>query len=162
MGNKTLSKSISVISILVSTPVLYSINVTPAYADSPWDQQGKIQPSVPGVQIEDARRADMEYFVSWLNSSSYAPHTASDCILAVKRFCKYVRSGNVDKETPWPDEVRWMHKAIKPNERKQPEFFTSSEVETMIKTASTSRDKAMLSVGFEAGALQSSLGERDT
>ncbi len=45
-----------------------------------------------GVQIEDARRADMEYFVSWLNSSSYAPHTASDYILAVKRFYKFVRS----------------------------------------------------------------------
>ena len=104
-----------------------------------------------GTTVEEARRADMEHFVSWLNSSSYAPHTVSDYILAVKRFYKFVRSGNVDKETPWPDEVRWMHKAIKPNERKQPEFFTSSEVETMIKTASTSRDKAMLAVGFEAG-----------
>ncbi len=104
-----------------------------------------------GVQIEEARRADMEHFVSWLNSSAYAPHTASDYILAVKRFYKFVRSGNVDKETPWPEEVRWMRKAIKPNERRQPEFFTSNEVETMIKTASTLRDKAMLSVGFEAG-----------
>ncbi|MDE1862989.1 MAG: tyrosine-type recombinase/integrase [Thaumarchaeota archaeon] len=104
-----------------------------------------------GVQIEDAKRADIERFVSWLNSSGYAPHTASDYILAVKRFYKFVRSGNVDKETSWPDEVRWMHKAIKPNERRQPEFFTSIEVETMIKTASTLRDKAMLAVGFEAG-----------
>lgn len=104
-----------------------------------------------GTGIEDAKRADIERFVSWLNSSGYAPHTASDYILAVKRFYKFVRSGNVDKETPWPDEVRWMHKAIKPNERRQPEFFTSSEVETMIKTAYTLRDKAMLSVGFEAG-----------
>ncbi|MDE1765876.1 MAG: hypothetical protein KGI27_06330 [Thaumarchaeota archaeon] len=47
-----------------------------------------------------------------------------------------------------------MHKAIKPNERRQPEFFTSSEVETMIKTTSTLRDKAMLSVGFEARLCQ--------
>ncbi len=104
-----------------------------------------------GCGIEDAKRADIERFVSWLNSANYAPHTVSDYILAVKRFYKFVRSGNVDKETPWPDEVRWMRKAIKPNERRQPEFFTSSEVETMIKTASTLRDKAMLSVGFEAG-----------
>ncbi|MDE1862099.1 MAG: tyrosine-type recombinase/integrase [Thaumarchaeota archaeon] len=104
-----------------------------------------------GVPIEDARRADIERFVSWLNSSGYAPHTASDYILAVKRFYKFVRYGNVDKETPWPDEVRWMHKAIKPNEKRQPEFFTSSEVEMMIKTACTLRDKAMLAVGFEAG-----------
>src|SRR5574337_343026 len=104
-----------------------------------------------GTGIEDAKRADIEHFVSWLNSSGYAPHTASDYILAVKRFYKFVRSGNVDKETPYPDEVRWMRKTIKPNERRQPEFFTSSEVETMIKNASTIRDRAMLSVGFEAG-----------
>ena len=104
-----------------------------------------------GVQIEDARRADIERFVSWLNGSGYAPHTASDYILAVKRFYKFVRSGNVDMETPWPDEVRWMRKAIKPNERRQPEFFTSAEIESMIKAASGPRDKAMLAVGFEAG-----------
>jgi site-specific recombinase XerD len=105
----------------------------------------------PGTGIEDARRTDIERFVSWLNGANYAPHTAADYILAVKRFYKFVRSGNVDKETPWPEEVRWMHKAIKPNERKQPEFFTSAEVETMIKTTCSLRDKTMLSVGFEAG-----------
>ena len=65
-----------------------------------------------GTSIEDAKRADIEHFVSWLNSANYVPHTTSDYILAVKRFYKFVRSGNVDKETPWSDEVRWMHKVI--------------------------------------------------
>jgi site-specific recombinase XerD len=70
--------------------------------------------------------------VSWLKGANYSPYTESDYIVAVRRFYKFVRFGNVDKETPWPEEVRWMHKAIKPNQRRQPEFFTSDEVEAMM------------------------------
>ena len=57
----------------------------------------------------------------------------------------------MDRETPWPEEVRWLRSATKPNERRQPEFLTSQEVEKMIETATSLRDKAMLAVGFEAG-----------
>lgn len=104
-----------------------------------------------GCGIVDAKRADMERFVIWLKGAGYAPNTESDYVIAVKRFYKFVRYGNVDLETPWPEEVRWMRKAIKPNQARQPELLTSEEVEMMIKTAPMQRDRAMLAVGFEAG-----------
>ena len=83
--------------------------------------------------------------------SGYTPHTISDYLFAIKRFFKFARCGNVDKETPYPEEVRWIKTATKPNERKEPLFFTSVEIEAMIKAANNPRDKAMVAVGYEAG-----------
>ena len=104
------------------------------------------------VQTKDARRENIEGLVVWLqHESGYTPHTISDYTFAIKRFFKFVRYGNIDKETPYPEEVRWLKSAIKPNERREPLFFTSQEIELMIRTATSQRDKAMLAVGFEAG-----------
>ncbi|MDG6926680.1 MAG: tyrosine-type recombinase/integrase [Nitrososphaerota archaeon] len=105
-----------------------------------------------GTSVQQAKRADIEGLVAWLqHDSGYTPHTISDYLFAIKRFFKFARCGNVDRETPYPEEVRWVKTAMKPNERKEPLFFTSEEVEAMIKAATNLRDKAMLAVGYEAG-----------
>jgi integrase/recombinase XerD len=105
-----------------------------------------------GTGVQLAKRADIERLVSWLqHDSGYTPHTVSDYLFAVKRFFKFARYGNVDRETPYPEEVRWIRTVIKANERKEPLFFTSEEIEAMIKAATNLRDKAMLAVGYEAG-----------
>ncbi len=105
-----------------------------------------------GMGVQLAKRADIERLVSWLqHDSGYTPHTVSDYLFAVKRFFKFARYGNVDRETPYPEEVRWIRTVIKANERKEPLFFTSEEIEAMIKAATNLRDKAMLAVGYEAG-----------
>ncbi len=105
-----------------------------------------------GTSTQQAKRGDIEGLVAWLQSDSgYTPHTISDYLFAVKRFFKFARTGNVDRETPYPEEVRWIKTAIKANERKEPLFFTSEEIEVMIKAATSLRDKAMLAVGYEAG-----------
>ncbi len=105
-----------------------------------------------GTSVKLAKRPDIERLVSWLqHDSGYTPHTVSDYLFAIKRFFKFARYGNVDRETPYPEEVRWIRTAMKANERKEPLFFTSEEIETMIKAAISLRDKAMLAVGYEAG-----------
>jgi integrase/recombinase XerD len=105
-----------------------------------------------GTSVQLAKRADIERLVSWLqHDSGYTPHTVSDYLFAIKRFFKFARYGNVDRETPYPEEVRWIRTAMKPNERSEPLFFTSEEIEAMIKAATNLRDKAMLAVGYEAG-----------
>ncbi len=105
-----------------------------------------------GISIQLAKREDIERLVSWLqHDSNYTPHTVSDYLFAIKRFFKFARYGNVDREIPYPEEVRWIRTVIKANERKEPQFFTSEEIEIMIKAATNLRDKAMLAVGYEAG-----------
>jgi site-specific recombinase XerD len=101
-----------------------------------------------GVPIRNAGRRDIERLSIWVQEEGYSPHTIQDSLFAIKYFYKFVRSGNTDHETPFPEEVRWLKVRQKANERKEPEFFTPAEVEALIKCASRLRDKCMLSVAF--------------
>ncbi|HVB11868.1 MAG TPA: hypothetical protein VNE86_01950 [Nitrososphaerales archaeon] len=85
----------------------------------------------PGVTFEPATRKDIENFVAtWLYEQGYSPETVADYTMVLKRFYKFLRYDNVDKETPFPEEVRWLKKTIKPNERKNPEFSIPEEIES--------------------------------
>lgn len=98
-----------------------------------------------GVTFKPATRKDIEHFVgSWLYEQGYSAGTMADYIMVLKRFYKFLRSGNVDKDTLFPDEIRWLKKTIKPNERREPDFLTPEDVELLIKAAETIRDKAMI------------------
>ena len=105
-----------------------------------------------GQPFERATRKDIEHFVaSWLYEQGYSAETTADYVMVLKRFFKFLRSGDVDKETPFPEEVRWLKKTIKANERKEPEFSTPQEVEQLIQSAGSIRDKAMIAVQFDGG-----------
>jgi site-specific recombinase XerD len=110
-----------------------------------------------GVPIRSATRKDVEKLSIWVQEQGYSPHTIQDSLFAIKYFYKFVRSGNTDHETPFPEEVRWLKVRQKANEKKQPEFFTPNEVESLIKCATRLRDKCMLSVAFERGLRPSEL-----
>lgn len=72
-------------------------------------------------------------------------------MFAWKYFFKFARHGNTDKETPLPEEVRWLKAIQKNNERKEPEFFTHEDAEALVRAADSLRDKCMLSLAFERG-----------
>jgi integrase/recombinase XerD len=110
-----------------------------------------------GVPIKNAGRKDIERLSIWVQEQGYSPHTIQDSLFAIKYFYKFVRSGNTDHETPFPEEVRWLKVRQKANERKEPDFFTPAEVESLIKFATRLRDKCMLSVAFERGLRPSEL-----
>ena len=58
--------------------------------------------------LESAQRKDIEKLMATLNKRNYSPATVSNFGMIIKRFFKFVRYGNVDRETPFPEEVRWM------------------------------------------------------
>jgi integrase/recombinase XerD len=109
-----------------------------------------------------ARRADYEDLIMKLadfefvrrkggEPQHYTPHTMADFRLTLKVFGKYVREGHTDKDTPYPEEVRWMKKDMKLNERRDPLYFRDDELEAMIKAAKSDRDKAIIAVEGELG-----------
>jgi integrase/recombinase XerD len=110
-----------------------------------------------GVPVRNAGRKDIERLSIWVQEQGYSPHTIQDSLFAIKYFYKFVRNGNTDHETPFPEEVRWLKVRQKANERKEPEFFTPGEVESLIKCATRLRDKCMLSAAFERGLRPSEL-----
>jgi integrase/recombinase XerD len=114
------------------------------------------------VPFRDARRKDIEELVTKLSDYEfvverngkprrYSPATMSDFRLTIKVFVKFVRYGDTDKETPYPDEVRWLRKDIKLSEKKQVIFYHDGEIEAMIRAADNYRDKAILAVEGELG-----------
>ncbi len=113
--------------------------------------------------IEDlmTRLADHEIVVRNKDGTEtrrhYSAETMADFKMIVKRFMKFVRYGDTDKDTPYPEEVRWLRKTIKASEKQEPLFFTDEEVYALIKTADTTRDKALISVAAELGARVSEL-----
>jgi integrase/recombinase XerD len=107
--------------------------------------------------LEKAKRKDVEKLMVWINSQGYSPETIADYGMITKRFFKFVRCGNVDREIPFPEEVRWIRTTIKASDRKQPELLTLAEVELLISKADSLRDKCLISVGFEGGFRASEL-----
>ncbi|MEM3403787.1 MAG: tyrosine-type recombinase/integrase [Nitrososphaeria archaeon] len=109
-----------------------------------------------GKPFKEASRRDLERFMIEARSR-YAPKTVEDYGLVVKRFYKFLYFGNVDKDTPFPDLVRWIKKSGKLSEMGVPEFFTGQEVQAMVEASDCLRDRAMLAVGYEAGLRASEL-----
>ena len=107
--------------------------------------------------IEDlmTRLADHEFTKrNWDGTESrhhYSAETMADFKIMVKRFMRFVRFGDTDKDTPYPEEVRWLRKTIKASERQEPLYFTDEEVHALIRAADTTRDKALISVAPELG-----------
>jgi integrase len=114
------------------------------------------------VPFRRAKRADYEDLIMKLadfefvrrkggEPQHYTPHTMADFRLTLKVFGKYVREGHTDKDTPYPEEVRWMKKDMKLNERRDPLYFRDDELEAMVKAAKCDRDKAIIAVEGELG-----------
>ena len=75
----------------------------------------------------------------------------ADFRLTLKVFGKYVREGHTDRDTLYPEEVRWIKKDMKLNEKRDPLYFTDAEIEAMIKAADNDRDKAIIAIEGEFG-----------
>jgi site-specific recombinase XerD len=68
------------------------------------------------VPIRSATRKDIERLSIWVQEQGYSPHAIQDSLFAIKYFYKFVRAGNTDHETPFPEEVRWPKVRQKANE----------------------------------------------
>ncbi|MGH9918878.1 MAG: tyrosine-type recombinase/integrase, partial [Nitrososphaerales archaeon] len=111
----------------------------------------RIMLEIMGVDVEKATRKDVERLVLRLEERQFRPVTLIDYLFIIKRFFKFIKYGNVDRENPYPEEVAWIKRRVKPSEGRRAEFLTPSEVKSMIVAAEKMRDKAMIAIGFEGG-----------
>jgi integrase/recombinase XerD len=104
--------------------------------------------------IEDlfTRLADYE-FTSTRDGprKRYKPKTMDDFRLTIKIFMKFAREGHTDRDAPYPEEVRWLHKDMKLSEKVAASFFTEEEIISLIQSAKSDRDKAMFALVGELG-----------
>lgn len=104
------------------------------------------------ISFKKANRKDMEHLVAEINSTdTWSPNTKSDAKKILKRFYKFVRTGNADKLTPFPPEVSWISTEIKRNEQREPDVLTEEETKELVEAATSTRSKAFIAVIAEGG-----------
>lgn len=121
--------------------------------------------------IRDATKRDITQLLAWLNTAQktqrggavpyardssasngrYSANTKSDMKKILKKFYKFVKYGDADKLTPYPEEVRWISTGIKKNEVVEPDPITEAEAKRMIEAAPSTIDKAFIAFLFEGG-----------
>jgi len=102
-----------------------------------------------GKPLRDATKQDIEKIVAEVIMMK--PQTRDTELRIIKIFYRWLRTGSLEKGTPYPPEVAWIKSSIKRNEIKEPEILTEDEVKRMIDAANSLRDKAFIAVLYEGG-----------
>jgi integrase len=100
-----------------------------------------------------ATRSDIEKVVAWINTQPYKTNTKNDLRLVLKKLVQYAKIGSCDKNAPTPPETAWftVKSGKDKDSRVKPEsLITPDELNAMIGATLNERDKALLSVIFEA------------
>ena len=101
-----------------------------------------------------AARKDIEKVVAWIERQPYKTSTKDDLKLVVRKVVQYAKCGSCARKMPIPPEVAWFSVRSRDDKdsRVRPEsLLTVDEVKAMMAAAENDRDRAMVSVLFEAG-----------
>jgi integrase len=102
--------------------------------------------------LKDIRREDAERVVVYINSQPHRETTKRDKKLLLRKLVQFAKNGTCDRDTPLPDEVKWIKLRVKENDpRATPEsLLTPREFAAIVKATENTRDRAMIYVTFEA------------
>lgn len=100
----------------------------------------------------EATKRDVERVVAWINRQSFKEWTKHDLKLALRKLIQFAKYGSCDRKTPIPDEASWIPLNVSEKDsRVKPELLlTPDEVKAMIRAAENERDKALISILYEA------------
>jgi integrase/recombinase XerD len=104
------------------------------------------------LNAASATRSDVEKVIAWINGQPYKSSTKSDLRLVVKKLVQYAKVGRCDKKAPTPPEASWIvvGNGDKDSRVKPETLITPQELNAMINAAQNERDKAIVTVIFEA------------
>ena len=105
--------------------------------------------------LEKIRREDAERVVVWINSQPYRESTKYGKKLVLRRLVQYAKCGRCDRDTPFPDEVKWIKLRVNDKDpRATPEsLLTPQDFAAIVKATENTRDRALIHVLCE-GALR--------
>jgi len=100
----------------------------------------------------EATKRDVERAVAWINAQPYKSWTKHGLKLALKKLVQYAKHGSCDAKTPTPPEVDWIPMKVdeRDNRVKPESLLTADDVKAMMMRAENKRDRALVSVLFEA------------
>jgi integrase len=85
-----------------------------------------------GRGLLEAQYGEVQSLASWLNASTYTPHTKRDFIITMKRFYQWVRAPEAEypkwrRRHRYPEEVEDLSIALKLSDRRLPSDLLSEE-----------------------------------
>jgi site-specific recombinase XerD len=97
--------------------------------------------------FEKVNRADIEAIMADIEATNLAHATKLSYAVTIKKFYKWLNGGD-----EYPKSVKWLRTTGKKNNKKLPEdLLNEDEVKKMIEAANNSRDRALISILWEAG-----------
>jgi site-specific recombinase XerD len=97
--------------------------------------------------FEKVNRADIEAIMADIEATNLAHATKLSYAVTIKKFYKWSNGGD-----EYPKSVKWLRTTGKKNNKKLPEdLLNEDEVKKMIEAANNSRDRALISILWEAG-----------
>ncbi|MEM3703224.1 MAG: tyrosine-type recombinase/integrase [Candidatus Bathyarchaeia archaeon] len=99
-----------------------------------------------------AEKGDVERVVAWINSRPYKSWTKHGLKLTIKKLVQFAKIGSCHKGAPVPPEVSWIElKVDEKDSRVRPEaLLTVEDIKAMMMKAENERDRALISVLYEA------------
>jgi integrase/ribosomal protein L40E len=107
--------------------------------------------------FNNASKEDIIQLAVTLNETKKATWTKVTYKKMLKRFYKWLK--NTGDE--YPEEVKWLKAGMKKSERRLPsnqDLITEKEIEKLVDTAESSRDKAFISILYETGSRIGEIG----
>jgi len=99
-------------------------------------------------EFDKATRPDVEKLVNKIELADYSEWTKHDYRVTIKKFFRWLRN----TEDEYPPEVKWLRSTVRKKRLKLPEeILTQKEVQSMIVSALTVRDKAFIAGLYESG-----------
>ncbi|MEM3550319.1 MAG: tyrosine-type recombinase/integrase [Candidatus Bathyarchaeia archaeon] len=100
----------------------------------------------------NATKMDIEGVIAWINGQPYKSSTKEDLKVVVRKLVQYAKCGSCARRSPLPPEVAWfsVNRNDKDSRVKPESLLSLDDVRAMINVAENERDKALLSVLFEA------------
>ena len=93
-------------------------------------------------------RCDIEALVKRIQSKGYSPRTVADHLTAIKTFWKWMDG----KGETYPENVAWIKPRHNNRKAKLPEeLLTKEDIDKLVDTASSVRDKALISMLYDSG-----------
>lgn len=115
--------------------------------------------------IDKITKDDLKNFIADVESSDYSVWTKHDYRVIIKKFFSWLEYGDEYqskvKIDGYPEKIKWIIATVKEKDKPKiqaKDILTEEEINKMINSANTIRDKAFIAVLYETGARISEVG----
>jgi len=103
------------------------------------------------VDFDRATKDDVKDAISRIQVEGWKPNTYTIRVIMFKQFMKWLKTGQLERTDPWPEEVRWIKAYFKKLQTLPEGLLSPDDVKRMVDGTTSMRDKCLILVHYEGG-----------